>query len=148
MSNCTNHEFCFMDNGCMPLRDKSVTLMRFYVFPHHGDRFFAGALNDAFRSPSLWRFPFPITSDVLSPNRHSERWQECFVGKTGNGTVTQSEESITRMTSYRLPHHGRRSFTFVQDDALTSYTRIMEPAVRRSCWRTQCDWGYSLVVMI
>ena len=31
----------------MPLRDKSVTLMRFYGFPHHGDRFFAGALNDA-----------------------------------------------------------------------------------------------------
>ena len=36
-----------MDDGCMPLRDKSVTLMRFYGFPHHGDRFFAGALNDA-----------------------------------------------------------------------------------------------------
>ena len=36
-----------MNNGYMPLRDKSVTLMRFYGFPHHGDRFFAGALNDA-----------------------------------------------------------------------------------------------------
>ena len=36
-----------MDDGCMPLRDKSVTLMRFYGFPHHGNRFFAGALNDA-----------------------------------------------------------------------------------------------------
>ena len=79
----------------MPLRDKSVTLMRFYGFPHHGHRFFAGAQNDAFRSPSLWRFPFSITSDVLSPNRHSERWQECLVGKTGNGTVTRSEESVT-----------------------------------------------------
>ena len=42
-----------MNNGYMPLRDKSVTLMRFYGFPHHGDRFFAGAQNDAFRSPSL-----------------------------------------------------------------------------------------------
>ncbi len=31
----------------MPLRDKSMTLMRFYGFPHHGDRSFAGALNDA-----------------------------------------------------------------------------------------------------
>ena len=51
--------------------------------------------DDAFRSPSLWRFPFPITSDALSFNRHSERRQECFVKKTKNGTVTQSEESIT-----------------------------------------------------
>ena len=33
---------------------------------------------DAFRSPSL------VT---LSPNRHSERGQECFVRKTENGTV-------------------------------------------------------------
>ena len=159
MSNCTNHEFYFMDNGCMPLRDKSVTLMRFYGFPHHGDRFFAGALNDAFRSPSLWRFPFPITSDVLSPNRHSERGQACLVGKTGNGTMNRSEESITLMTSYRLPHHGYRSFTFVQDDVLWSSSSrqrafVIAPgdtwpsAVRRSCWRTQCDWGYSLVVMI
>ena len=47
MPNCANHEFHFMNNGYMPLRDKSVTLMRFYGFPHHGDRFFAGALNDA-----------------------------------------------------------------------------------------------------
>jgi len=31
--------------------------------------------------------------------------------------MTRSEESITRMTPYRLPHHGNRSFTFVQDDA-------------------------------
>ena len=40
--------------------------------------------------------------------------------KTGNGTVTQSEESITRMTSYRLPHYGYRSFAFASDDALLS----------------------------
>ena len=144
MSNCANNEFCFMDDGCMPLRDKSVTLMRFYGFPHHGNRFFAGALNDAFRSPSLWRFPFPITSDVLSPNRHSERWQECFVGKTGNGTVTRSEDSITLIASYRLPHYGSRSFTFVQDDVLWSSSSrqrafVIAPgdtwpsAVRRSC---------------
>ncbi len=55
------------------------------------------------------------------------------MGKTENGTVTQSEESITLVTAYRFPHHSSRSFTFVQDDALTSYTRIMESTVRRSC---------------
>ena len=38
--------------------------------------------------------------------------------KTENGIVAQSEESITLMTSYRLPHHDSRSFTFVQDDIL------------------------------
>ena len=37
-----------------------------------------------------------------------------------NETVARSEKSITLMTSYRLPHHGRRSFTFVQDDVLPS----------------------------
>ena len=42
------------------------------------------------------------------------------MGKTENGMVTQSEESVTLMTSYRLPRHGNRSFTFAQDDALTS----------------------------
>ena len=39
----------------------------------------------------------------------------------------------------RLPHHGNRSFAGVIDDTLSSYTGIMESAVRRSCWRTQCD---------
>ena len=34
--------------------------------------------------------------------------------------VTQSEESITLMTSYRFPHHGYRSFAAAQDDALPS----------------------------
>ena len=42
-----------MDDGCMPLRDKSVTLMRFYGFPHHGNRFFAGVLEDALPSPLI-----------------------------------------------------------------------------------------------
>ena len=43
--------------------------------------------------------------------------------KTENGIVAQSEESITLVTSCRLPHHDSRSFTFVQDDVLPSYTR-------------------------
>ena len=47
--------------------------------------------------------------------------------------MAQSEESIALMTSYRFPHHDNRSFATAQDDALTSYTRIMESVVRRSC---------------
>ena len=39
---------------------------------------------------SLWWLPC---------RSHSERKQECFVRKTGNGNMTRSEESITRMTS-------------------------------------------------
>ena len=52
--------------------------------------------------------------------------------KMGNGIVAQSEESITLMTSYRLPHHDSRSFTFVQDDVLPSYTGIMDSLIQGS----------------
>ena len=56
------------------------------------------------------------------------------MGKTGNGTMNRSEESITLMTSYRLPHHGRRSFfTFVQDDAFRS------PSFSTFSWRLKAD---------
>ena len=33
--------------------------------------------------------------------------------------MTQSEESITRMTSYGFPHHDNRSFASALDDVLT-----------------------------
>ncbi|WP_462348760.1 hypothetical protein [Dialister invisus] len=42
------------------------------------------------------------------------------MGKTENGMVTQSEESVTLMTSYGLPRHGNRSFTFTHYDTLPS----------------------------
>ena len=37
------------------------------------------------------RHRFGVT---LIVSRHSERWQECLVGKTGNGNMTPSEESM------------------------------------------------------
>ncbi|WP_314051275.1 hypothetical protein [Dialister invisus] len=40
------------------------------------------------------------------------------MGKTGNGTVAQSEESIALMTPYRLPHHRHRFFAGALNDAL------------------------------
>ena len=52
--------------------------------------------------------------------------------KTENEIVAQSEESITLVTSCRLPHHDSRYFTFVQDDVLPSYTGIMDSAAERS----------------
>ena len=52
--------------------------------------------------------------------------------KTKSGIVAQSEESITLVTSCRLPHHDSRSFTVVQDDVLPSYTRTMDSAAGRS----------------
>ena len=52
----------------------------------------------------------------LTVSRHSELWQKCFMRKAGISNMTQSEESVTLMTFYRLPPHGNRSFTFVQDD--------------------------------
>ena len=83
---------------------------RLTAFPHYGNRSFTFVQDDVFRSPSLWRFPFPITSDVLSSNRHSERRQACRMRKTGNGMVTQSEESMTLMASYCFPSLQQQIF--------------------------------------
>ena len=38
--------------------------------------------------------------------------------KAGISNMTQSEESVTLMTSYRLPHHDNRSFAIASDDVL------------------------------
>ena len=57
-----------------------------------------------------------ICRSFLRPQCRSEQTQECLMGKQGSGNVTQSEESVTLMTSYRFPHHSSRSFTFASDD--------------------------------
>ena len=67
--------------------------------------------------PLLWRLTLPSLWRLFS-NCHSEQGQACLMGKTGNGTVTRSEESITLMASYRFPHHGNRFFAVAQNDAL------------------------------
>ena len=83
------------------------------------------------RLPMLWM----IGGSWKSANKKTEKihfsvkcylgWrQKCCVGKTGNGTVTQSEESITPMTSYRLPslrvidpsHSFRMTFNVLYKD--------------------------------
>lgn len=51
--------------------------MTLYRFPHYGYEFFAGTPDD------VWRV---------------YRKRKSLVGKTGNGAVSLSEESITRMT--------------------------------------------------
>ena len=58
----------------------------------------------------------------MMPYRIPSFWTEArmLCRKTGNKTMNRSEESIMLMTPYRFPHHGNRSFTFVQDDALPS----------------------------
>ena len=62
----------------------------------------------------------PLLTSRMTPCRllSSERSRECFVGKPGNRTMKRSEESITRMTSYRFPHHDNRSFAAALDDVL------------------------------
>lgn len=49
--------------------------------------------------------------------RHSERTQECFVGRMGISNVSQSEESVTLMTFYRFPHRGSRFFANIHNGA-------------------------------
>ena len=131
-------------SGIVARSEESITRMTPYRLPHHGNRSFAAAQDDILRlsSPQRqtlhirlgWQLTIFLATSVqilhvrsgwrltlsslwrLTVPDHSEWGQECCLRKTGNGTVTRSEESITRMTSYRLPHHGNRSFTFVQDD--------------------------------
>ena len=101
---------CFVEktgNGMITRSEESMALMTSYCFPHHSGRWFPDVQDDTFRFPSLWCFPFPITSDVLSQNRHSERTQKCCVRKPGKRSC---DTKWRLMTVYRLPHHGNRSF--------------------------------------
>ena len=80
-------------------------LWRLTAFPHYGNRSFAAAQDDVLLFPSLRRqiqILHQCTGWRLADHRHSERWQECLVGKTGNGTMNRSEESMSLMTSYRF----------------------------------------------
>ena len=50
--------------------------------------------------------------------------------KKVNGNMKRSEESIMPVTAYGFPHHGNRSFTFVQDDALPIFlTTVTDPSL-------------------
>ena len=53
--------------------------------------------------------PFPV---ILNGGKNA------CVEKTGNGMVTQSEESIALMTPYRLPHNNNRFFVSALNDVL------------------------------
>ena len=66
---------------------------------------------------------------VLPASRHSELWQKCFMRKAGISNMTQSEESVTLMTAYRLPHQASGSFIFVQDDILP-FSLLRQPILR------------------
>ena len=75
------------------------------------------------------RHRFGVT---LIVSRHSERWQECCSRKTGNGTVTQSEESMILMTSYGFPTTGTdpsHSLRMTPDRQLIlTHTKIRYPS--------------------
>ena len=78
----------------------------------------------------------PSHSLRMTPCRPVSFWtgQEYFVRKQESGHVTRSEKSITLMTSYGLPYHGNRHFTFASDDALP-YTVVLHGA-RILCEKT------------
>ena len=59
--------------------------------------------------PSLW---------CLTVSRHSERWQECFVGKreTKRWIGVKNLWLWWHLTAF--PHYGNRSFAAAQDDVL------------------------------
>ena len=77
--------------------------------------------------PSLW---------CLTVRRHSERRQACLVGKTKNGTVTQSEESITLMRVYQFPHYGS------EESVIRMIWKNVE--IKKKCFLSccQCSWHF------
>ena len=84
------------ESGTVTQSEESITLMKFYGFPHHGNRSFACHFRmTLYRCPHYgYRF-FAGTPDGVW---RVYRKRKSLVGKTGNGAVSLSEESITRMT--------------------------------------------------
>ena len=66
---------------------------------------------------------------TTSVPRHSELWKEYRMRKQGGSNMIQSEESVTLMTAYRLPHQASGSFIFVQDDILP-FSLLRQPILR------------------
>ena len=109
--------------------------MTVYRFPHHSHRFFAALKMTSYGLPHHGSRSFTfVQDDALAVRCHSERRQKCRIRKQGSGNVTRSEKSITLMTSYGLPYHGNRHFTFASDDALP-YTVVLHGA-RILCEKT------------
>ena len=112
--------------------------MTSYRFPHHDNRSFAIASDDAlpwvllYRQARKWlESRLCRLFNVILNGRKNALWE-----RQKTGQWHRVKNLLPWMTSYRFPHHDNRSFAIAPDDALTSYTRIMEPAVRRNCWHT------------
>ena len=84
------------ESGTVTQSEESMTLMTFYGFPHHGNRSFACRFRmTLYRCPHYgYRFFAGTPDGVWRVYRN----RKSLVGKTGNGAVSLSEESITRMT--------------------------------------------------
>ena len=73
-------------SGNMTRSEESITSMTFYRFPHHGDRFFASALNDALPASSLQQQILHIRSgwrltlaSLLSNNKKTVRLSLAYI---------------------------------------------------------------------
>ena len=85
------------ENGCVMRSDESITLVTSY--------WLSSSRVQILHIRSGCRLAFSVIV-ALSPNRHSELWQEYFVRRMGISNVSQSEESVTLMTAY----HPRQSY--------------------------------------
>ena len=90
-------------NGTMTRSEESITLMTAYRLPHHSYRFFTALRMTSYGLPYHGHRPFTFISDDALPYTVVLYGARILVRKTGNEIVTQSEESITQMTYYRLP---------------------------------------------
>ena len=128
----------------LQLTAHSWWLLSSYRLPHYGNRSFAVALDDILPySPSRrqilhvrsgWRLTFPsLWRSFIQLSFWTGVRMPCE--KNENGIVARSEESITLMTSYRLPHHGNRSFAVALDDILPYSPSRRQILHVRSGWR-------------
>ena len=96
-----------------------------YCFPHHGDRSFTVVQDDVLPSYT----GIMDSAAERSSLAHAVRLR---ILACRNDSNHKRIFSLQLTAHYRLPHHDSRSFTFVQDDVLPSYTRTMESAAGRS----------------
>ncbi|WP_418729854.1 hypothetical protein, partial [Dialister invisus] len=79
------------ENGCVMRSDESITLVTSY--------WLSSSRVQILHIRSGCRLAFSVIV-ALSPNRHSELWQEYRMRKQGGSNMIQSEESVTLMTAY------------------------------------------------
>ena len=115
--------------------------MTSYGFPHHDNRSFAIASDDAlpwvllYRQARKWlESRLCRLFNVILNGRKNALWER---QKTGQWHKVKN--LLPWMTSYGFPHHGNRSFAIARDDALPS------PSLRQQILHIRFGWRLNVL---